>query len=271
MFELAAQQASHRVALRVLAGVLALTATGCSSESDGADDDFLGGTWSARQFPEDPRYPESQVQPPNPLARLTFNPDGKWTATDGCNDLNGEYDVADDGSDFESSTGLLTGVGCVSGNVPWDRLLGDTEKIVLKDDGGTADFLSSTGDLIVQLSLEGEANAAIVMPSPTDDSPLTPAGGTLAVRQGCLTLNSMLVMWPYGTTWASWADTVHVPDGKTARIGSQVYGEGVVRQLSLTLPTSWDDAVNARIRECQSKTGLARLAILYTVDPKLRP
>lgn len=249
--------------------VLATSATGCTTEADSPRGPLVG-TWGAQQFPEDPRYPDSQAQPPNPLARLTFNPDGNWSGTDGCNELSGEYDLEEDGSDFESAAGSIAGVGCIGGNVPWDRLLADTEKVVVKDDE-TLDLLSSGGDLIVRLSLEGEANGAIVMPTAANALPGTSVGGVLAVRTGCLTLDSMLVIWPYGATWAPWSDTVHVPGGHDARIGSRVYGEGGSRDLGLPLPASFGEDANASIKECQSQTGLSRLAVLYTVEPNLRP
>lgn len=82
-------------------------------------------------------------------AEITFAEDGSWHASDGCNDLEGDYDLGDDG-DFSASSGSTAGAGCVNGgNVPYDQLLARTDHVTF--DHGAASFVDADGETLLSL------------------------------------------------------------------------------------------------------------------------
>lgn len=84
------------------------------------------------------------------LASITFDGDEGWTASDGCNDLTGEYTL-DDSGNFTSVAGSIAGVGCSGGQIPYDLLLSQTDHVTFQSDE-TATFESSDDERLLTLS-----------------------------------------------------------------------------------------------------------------------
>lgn len=86
-------------------------------------------------------------------AAITFNDDGDWIASDGCNHNQGEYSI--DGEEFTSPLASnLGGVGCPYGTVPYEELLAAADRLEATQkelrfyDGGHDDPASSAAGLV---------------------------------------------------------------------------------------------------------------------------
>lgn len=93
--------------LRRTVAALILTSTawaigGCSSDHS----DSLMGEWEPTDVPSVDLPSDFDAR----SVSITFDDDGGWTASDGCNDLTGEYTLDDDGN-FTSDAGSIAGVG----------------------------------------------------------------------------------------------------------------------------------------------------------------
>lgn len=124
------------------AAVLVLAAA-CSSR-DSAD---IAGRWVPDTVPS--AELGADFQPAD--AVIEFDEDGRWTASDGCNELGGTYSL--DGDRFRAkSPGGLGGVGCLDGEVRYDVLLSDVRTVTAAD--GRLEFLDEGGELVLRLRPE---------------------------------------------------------------------------------------------------------------------
>jgi hypothetical protein len=129
----------HTVAALTIAA--AFLVGGCGAK----DSDRLVGNWEPTEVPSVDLAPSFDRS----TAEINFDTDGGWTASDGCNDLTGNYTLDDDGN-FTVEAGSV-GVGCSGGQIPYDFLLAQTDHVAFKSDG-SAEFESSDDDLLLALS-----------------------------------------------------------------------------------------------------------------------
>jgi heat shock protein HslJ len=122
--------------------VAVLVTSGCGSD----DSEKLVGRWEPIDVPSVNLAPSFDRS----AARITFDDGGGWTASDGCNDMTGEYTL-DDGGSFTVDAGSVAGVGCSGGQIPYDLLLSQAEHVTFKPDG-TAVFESSEDELLLTLT-----------------------------------------------------------------------------------------------------------------------
>lgn len=109
--------------------VVAVVLTGCGSDDEAVttgttiQQEILGEwyPWDISEYspstPDDPTFGK---------ASITFEGDGTWSGSDGCNGLGGEYELSGDGVFKSSPPGVQTAIGCA--NVPNDRVLNDSTK-----------------------------------------------------------------------------------------------------------------------------------------------
>lgn len=84
---------------------------------------------------------------------VEFNEDGRWTANDGCHDLEGSYELEDSGR-LTSTAESFAGEGCSSGEVSFDSLLTEAASVKFSDDGQRAKFLAKSGAVLLELRRE---------------------------------------------------------------------------------------------------------------------
>lgn len=132
----------HAVSI-ALACLLAF-GTACSDEDD-ANDATLEGTWEPQRVPS--------VELPEGFdlgsVLITFDSKGDWAAYDGCNKLQGDYSLADDGS-FEAGSNSV-GTGCVNGQLPYDVLLPQVSKVRFESDDDVAILEDGRGESLITL------------------------------------------------------------------------------------------------------------------------
>lgn len=83
------------------------------------------------------------AEPQRDPATVTFEADGKWTGSDGCNGLGGTYTVGEDGS-FSAESGPSTLIAC--DNVPNAEVLVAATKVELTD--GKLYFYDAAGQVV---------------------------------------------------------------------------------------------------------------------------
>ncbi len=131
---------SLRTSARFACTIALLAAMGCGSP----ETIDLTGRWIPESVPSEEWGPNFQPS----KAAIEFNDEGRWKASDGCNQLEGTYTV--DGEDFQSPpSGNFAGVGCVGGEVPYDRLLPKVSSV--KMSGEKLEFLDDSGSLLLRL------------------------------------------------------------------------------------------------------------------------
>jgi heat shock protein HslJ len=130
-----------------LAGAALLLAA-CSSPSSPtptgtAHPGQLVGTWTVDQTFDTPEQPF-----------IAFVQDGTWTASDGCNRVQGTWDLAADGS-LSTTAGPSTLIGCDGAQLPTAVALadeasvdGDTLSIVSSHDASTTTLVRSTDSAV---------------------------------------------------------------------------------------------------------------------------
>ena len=132
-----------RAALCVALGLLAVVA-GCSGQVDGP---AVAGTWIPVKVPSE--HWGSSFDPQ--AASITFEDGGDWSASDGCKRLDGEYSIEGDRFSSPMSSNSVA-VGCVGGEVPYDRLLAKARRVVRTDTH--LRFFDRTDHLIIELRPE---------------------------------------------------------------------------------------------------------------------
>lgn len=73
--------------------------------------------------------------------------------------------------------------------------------------------------------------AVLTMPSDWSFFPEAGVSGDLTVEAGCILVSDYLVIWPYGTTWDSSAETVTFTEGDVTSVGIGEHFSGGGGQL----------------------------------------
>lgn len=115
--------------------VLLLSACTSSATSGGATEDELVGTWVTG---------EDYANPIEPF--LTINKDGTWSGSDGCNGVDGTWELASDGT-LTTEAGPSTLMFCEGAALP--TFFANTKKAELSD--GTLTLLDADDATLVEL------------------------------------------------------------------------------------------------------------------------
>lgn len=128
------------LAMSAIVGVLAV---GCSGE-DSLKDQEIAGTWVPQEVPSEVWGPDFDPA----SATVTFEEDGTWSASDGCNTMVGHFDI--DGYEIELSTGSFAGGECLGGKVSYDEIFPDAERV--EASGNELEFFDDSDELLLRLS-----------------------------------------------------------------------------------------------------------------------
>jgi hypothetical protein len=107
----------------------------------------LTGTWVPDHVPARAEYVRLGARWERAALRITFGPDGTWTAYDGCNRLGGDYEVH---GDQLQAGGSSAGVGCPGQELDYEYLLA-VSRTVGTTDGGLL-FRDEDGEEVMRLS-----------------------------------------------------------------------------------------------------------------------
>ena len=122
------------------ANVAGETGQGTEQQFPAPISEAIRGEWLPAEIPG---FDLSAAGPQRDPATVSFEADGTWTGSDGCNGLGGSYTVGEDGS-FSAESGPSTLIAC--DNVPNAEVLVTAKKVELTD--GKLYFYDAGGQVV---------------------------------------------------------------------------------------------------------------------------